>query len=215
VLLAVLVLAVGGTALGTALRGAAPAAAAGGRPVAAAAVAVPPVPPVPSGEGAAAGPAMARPLGPASSARASAVRIPAIGVRSPLVDLGVDATGALVPPGSADVAGWFTAGAVPGEPGPAVIAGHVDSRAGPGVFYRLGDLPVGAEVDVDRSDGTTVRFEVVAVDRVGKVDFPTEQVYGPGRAPRLSLVTCGGEFDRAAGHYRDNVVVSAVPVGSG
>jgi hypothetical protein len=209
VLLAVLVLAVGGTALGTALRGAAPAAAAGGGPVAAAVV-------VPSGAGAAEGPAMARPLEPASSAvRASGVRIPAIGVRSALVDLGVDAAGALVPPDSANVAGWFTAGAVPGDPGPAVIAGHVDSRAGPGVFYRLGDLTVGAEVDVDRSDGTTVRFEVVAVDRVGKADFPTEQVYGPGRAPRLSLVTCGGEFDRAARHYRDNVVVSAVPVGPG
>jgi hypothetical protein len=202
--LTALLLAVGATAVGTALH-LAP------EPAALATTAAPSPPP---GADAATGPGMARPLGadPAGAARPTEVTIPAIGVRSTLLDLGVDPAGALVPPETADVAGWFTAGAVPGDPGPAVIAGHVDSRAGPGVFYRLGELPVGAEVDVGRSDGSTARFRVVAVDTVGKTDFPTALVYGPGPTPRLSLVTCGGEFDRTVRHYRDNVVVSAVPI---
>jgi hypothetical protein len=29
---------------------------------------------------------------------------------------------------------------------------------------------------------------------------------------RLSLITCGGPFDHDSGHYRDNIVVTAVPV---
>jgi sortase family protein len=203
--LAVLVLAVGASAAGAALRPAP-------LPVALAAAAA--VPTAPRAAVAAAGPGLARPLatGPAATARPTEVAIPAIGVRSTLLDLGVDPAGALVPPDTADVAGWFTAGAVPGDPGPAVIAGHVDSRTGPGVFYRLGELPVGAEVDVGRSDGTTVRFRVVDVTTAGKSDFPTARVYGPGPTPRLSLLTCGGDFDRAVRHYRDNVVVSAVPI---
>ena len=145
--------------------------------------------------------------------RATALRIPALELDSDLVELGVDADGVLVPPASPDVAGWFTGGAVPGERGPAVIAGHLDSRTGPGVFARLADVPVGAEVEVDRSDGSTARFRVVAVTVVGKDEFPTRQVYGPTPVAALSLITCGGQFDRATRHYRDNVVVSAVPLG--
>lgn len=138
------------------------------------------------------------------------VRVPAIDVDSELLRLGTDATGALEPPDDYDRAGWFADGAVPGDVGPAVVAGHVDSVDGPAVFSRLGDLAPGDEVLLDREDGTTARFTVTGVGRYPKRDFPTEAVYGPTPRAELRLVTCGGDFDRSARSYLDNVVVTAV-----
>ena len=109
-------------------------------------------------------------------------------------------------------AGWYAAGVVPGDQGPAVIGGHVDSRSGPGVFFRLRTLRPGDLVDVTRSDGRTVRFSVIAVALYPKDRFPTEAVYGPTSGPELRLVTCGGTFDRSARSYDDNVVVDAALV---
>ena len=109
-------------------------------------------------------------------------------------------------------AGWYAAGVVPGDQGPAVIGGHVDSRNGPGVFFRLRTLRPGDLVDVTRSDGRTVRFSVIAVALYPKDRFPTEAVYGPTSGPELRLVTCGGTFDRSARSYDDNVVVDAALV---
>jgi len=140
------------------------------------------------------------------------VRVPGIDVDSRLVRLGVDDDGALVPPEDFARAGWFTGGPAPGETGPAVIAGHVDSYRGPAVFFRLAELEEGDEVLVDRADGTAARFTVTAVDRYPKDRFPTDRVYGPTPRPELRLITCGGEFDPDARSYRDNVVVSAVMV---
>jgi sortase (surface protein transpeptidase) len=141
------------------------------------------------------------------------VRMPSIGVDSSLLRLGVDDTRALVPPSDFTRAGWFTGGPVPGGTGPAVIAGHVDSREGPAVFFRLADLRPGDEVLVDRADGTTARFTVSSVERHPKDQFPTDEVYGPTPRAELRLITCGGEFDSDARSYRDNVVVSAVMAG--
>jgi Sortase domain len=138
------------------------------------------------------------------------VRIPAIGVDSSVVDLGVDAAGVLVPPDSADVTGWFAAGPAPGAAGPALLAGHVDSKVGPGVFFRLSDLRSGNLIEVQRADGSTVRFAVTRSVQAPKVAFPTELVYAPVPGPELRLITCGGSFDRSVGHYRDNIVVEAV-----
>ncbi len=138
------------------------------------------------------------------------LRVPVIEVDSALVRLGVDDAGALVPPSDFARAGWFAGGPAPGETGPAVIAGHVDSSEGPAVFFRLAHLAPGDEVLVDRADGTTARFTVTAVDRYAKAEFPTERVYGPTPRAELRLITCGGEFDPEVGSYRDNVVVSAV-----
>jgi sortase (surface protein transpeptidase) len=150
------------------------------------------------------------PAAPAPAAgRPVRVRIPAIGVDSRIVAIGVDAAGALVPPRRADVTGWFTAGPVPGTIGPALLAGHVDSRAGPGVFLRLAELRRGDVVTVDRADGGTVSFVVGSVERVSKAAFPTELVYSPKPVAMLRLVTCGGSFDRSARSYRDNIIVNA------
>jgi sortase (surface protein transpeptidase) len=137
------------------------------------------------------------------------VRIPAIGVDSAVVDIGVDAGGFLVPPATTDVTGWFSAGPAPGAVGPALLAAHVDSRTGPGVFFRLVELRPGDEVTVERTDGTSAVFVVVGTTRVAKVAFPTELVYSPLPVPALRLVTCGGSFDRSARSYRDNLIVAA------
>ena len=152
--------------------------------------------------------------GPAAPEGVTPVRvgIPAIAVQSDLVDLGVDDAGALVPPGDFASAGWFAEGPVPGEVGPAVIAGHVDSRSGPAVFFRLEELVAGDTVQVTRSDGRDVEFRVTRVAQYPKTDFATEEVYGPTTGPELRLITCGGTFDRSRRSYLDNVVVYAVAV---
>jgi hypothetical protein len=91
-----------------------------------------------------------------------------------------------------------------------VILGHVDTTSGPAVFYRLTFLQPGDAVQVTRADGTTVVFRVSGQQEVAKSQFPTDLVYGPTLEPSLRLVTCGGSFDLKSGHYRDNIIVSAV-----
>ena len=137
--------------------------------------------------------------------------IPSIGVASDVLEpLVVGADGVLPAPADYALPGWYTGGPNPGQLGPAVIAGHVDGPDGPAVFYRLGELAPGAAVDVARADGTVARFVVDAVERYAKAAFPTSRVYGntTDRA-ELRLITCGGAFDRSAGHYVDNIVVFA------
>jgi sortase (surface protein transpeptidase) len=142
-----------------------------------------------------------------------AVEIPSIGVSSRLIRLGLNADGTMEVPRDYGVAGWFTGGAMPGEDGPAVISGHVDSKSGPAVFYRLRDLGRGDTIRVRRADGRWLRFEVTGSARYAKAAFPTDAVFGPVTGPVLRLITCGGAFDRSSGHYLDNVVVTARPAG--
>jgi hypothetical protein len=139
-----------------------------------------------------------------------ALTVPAIEVRTgPLLGLGLDPTGALEVPPDAGTAGWFTLGPMPGAAGPAVIAGHVDYRGVPGVFKRLSDLVPGDEVSVTRADGTMAVFSTYSVEHYPKEQFPSDRVYGNTAGPELRLITCGGAFDAATGHYRDNVVAYA------
>jgi hypothetical protein len=142
-------------------------------------------------------------------AEPTTLTVPSIGVRTSLARLGVDAAGSLVPPEDFSQAGWFAQGPAPGAVGPAVLAGHVDSWAGPAVFFRLADLTAGDEVLVGRSDGTTARFTVTRVARYPKSAFSTAEVYGPTPDAQLRLITCGGRFDRSLRSYTDNVVVFA------
>jgi hypothetical protein len=140
------------------------------------------------------------------------LEIARIGVSTGLQRLGRDRHGAVeVPSGPHqwDTAGWYAAGTRPGDPGSAVILGHVDSKRGPAVFYRLRELRRGDLVEVARADGSTVRFTVQRVQEDPKARFPTADVYYPTLTPMLRLVTCGGAFDRNVGHYVDNVIVFA------
>jgi sortase (surface protein transpeptidase) len=140
------------------------------------------------------------------------LRIPAIAVSTPLVRLGRLPDGSLQVPRDWDKAGWYDQGPRPGQPGPAVILGHVDSKTGPAVFYQLRALRPGDIVRVGLADGRILVFRVQRVRRYPKDQFPTEAVYLPTLSRELRLITCGGEFDYASGHYRDNIVVFATLV---
>ncbi|MFE0412759.1 class F sortase [Streptomyces tendae] len=143
------------------------------------------------------------------------VRIPAIGVDAPLTGLGLTGTGSLdVPPAERkNLAGWYEAGTTPGETGTAIVAGHVDNAEGPAVFYRLGALEKGAEIEIDRRDGGVAVFTVDAVEVYAADAFPDEKVYGAADRPELRVITCGGPYSRSTG-YQGNVVVFAHLTGS-
>jgi hypothetical protein len=140
------------------------------------------------------------------------LRIPSLRVRTGVVPLAIDQAGRMQVPQDPATAGWYVGSPAPGDVGPAVIAGHVDSATGPAVFYRLAGLRPGAAVEVVRSDGRTARFRVTEVARYPKTGFPTDRVYGPVPGPSLRLITCGGRYDRARRSYSDNVVVYAAPL---
>jgi sortase (surface protein transpeptidase) len=160
---------------------------------------------------------VAAPLTAAAAARpvARPVRliIPVIGVRARLVRLGLAAGGTLQVPVTTTVAGWYTGSPRPGAIGSAVIAGHVDSYIGPGVFFRLRLLRPGDRIFVRRADGTLAVFRVTLVRAYLKTRFPTGAVYGSAPGPQLRLITCGGTFDPALRSYLSNVVVYAAAAG--
>jgi hypothetical protein len=153
------------------------------------------------------------PPAPARSfAEPVALRIPGIEVDTRLIGLGLQEDGTVEVPGNAAVAGWFRPGPPPGSLGSSVILGHVDSLAGPGVFYRLRELRPGNRLSVRLDDGTLVRFRVHAITTYANDDFPAQKVYGRQGRSQLNLVTCGGDYDASRGGYQSNVVVNARPV---
>jgi sortase (surface protein transpeptidase) len=140
--------------------------------------------------------------------RPVSIAIPAAGVDARVVPVGLRADRTMEVPG-VDLAGWYEPGPRPGEAGPAVIVGHVDSRQGPAVFFRLGELRRGDRIVVGRQGGGGRAFVVDRVERLPKDALPTERIWNRTREPVLRLITCGGSFDRSTGHYRDNVIVFA------
>jgi sortase (surface protein transpeptidase) len=137
------------------------------------------------------------------------VELPRIGVASTLDRLGRAPNRTVQEPTRWQVAGWYAPGTRPGDPGSAVILGHVDSKAGPAVFFRLHQLRRGDTVIIGRADGSRVRFIVQRTEQYPKDRFPTDAVYYPTLTPALRLVTCGGAFDATAGRYRSNLIVFA------
>lgn len=157
------------------------------------------------------GPAL-RPVGPPAPpapATPERVQAPAVGLDAPVAPVGLAGDGTLTVPGDPLVSGWWSGGVKPGQPGPAVLVGHVATTAGPAVFARVHDLRPGDRVAVTVADGSVVTFTVDRVERHHKDTFPTAEVYGPTHGAELRLVTCGGPFDPASRSYRDNVVVFA------
>jgi Sortase domain len=146
-----------------------------------------------------------------------ALAIPAIGVSSILLHLGVNADGTIQVPSlitGADEAAWYEYSATPGQIGASVIEGHLDSYDGPAVFFRLGALRPGDSVDVTLADGITAVFRVTGVRQYAKSDFPARTIYGATDYAALRLITCGGAFDYATGHYLSSTVVFAALVSS-
>lgn len=147
--------------------------------------------------------------------RPTRVRIASIGVDATIIDLGLNPDRTLEVPEDIRLAGWWTGRSVPGEDGPSIVVGHVDSAAqGAGVFYRLHELDVGDVIHVERSDGSTAEFRVTETELVLKDEFPTEKVYGSTEGSQLRLITCGGSFDQSARSYRSNLIVYAEHVGT-
>ena len=156
--------------------------------------------------------ALPRPAGSSKVARPVSLSIPAIEVHTRLIRLGLTAQDTLQVPASTSVAGWYTGSPRPGQIGSAIIAGHIDSYRGPGVFFRLRLLRPGDRIYIRRADGTPAVFRVYAERMYAKDRFPTQQVYGPAPDPELRLITCGGTFDPATGSYLSNVVVYAAQI---
>ena len=137
------------------------------------------------------------------------ISIPAIDVRAAVIPLGLETDGTLEVPSDFSETGWFRGGPEPGEPGASVVVGHVDSKAGPAVFYHLRALRRGDLIKIGLQDGSIVWFAVTSSLSTPKNDFPTDLVYRHGGAPTLALITCDGAFDQTTGHYRDNYIVFA------
>ncbi|MEU0023569.1 class F sortase [Streptomyces rochei] len=136
-----------------------------------------------------------------------------LGIEAGIMRLGLnpDGTVAVPPPEQARQAGWYDGSATPGQRGPAVVLGHVDSARLPGgkaVFYRLGQARPGDRVEITRTDGVTARFTVDSVTQVPKKRFPSRAVYGPTRTAQLRLITCGGTYTEDGG-YDSNIIVFA------
>ena len=136
------------------------------------------------------------------------LQIPAIGVDTDLMALGLRADGTMEVPPAGFPAGWYTGAPTPGELGPAIIAGHVD-WTGPGVFYDLHSLVPDDEVSVSREDGQVAVFRVTRVEQYPKDQFPTELVYGNTDVAALRLITCGGAWNAQTRHYEDNIIAFA------
>lgn len=150
----------------------------------------------------------ANPPPPVHSGPPARVTIPAIGVDAPLVAVGLLPDGAMQTPDFGR-AGWYDRGPQPGDPGPAVVVAHVDSKAkGPDVFNRLRELRAGDRVTVHYPDHDTT-FAVTAKEQAAKTELPADRIWNDSAAPVLRLITCGGAFDRRRGSYLDNVIIYA------
>ncbi|TDB69704.1 class F sortase [Micromonospora sp. KC723] len=137
--------------------------------------------------------------------------VPAIRVDAPVAPVGQAKDGSIaVPPLSRHhETGWYDRGPTPGEPGRAIIVGHVDSTSGPAVFYDLRRLKPGDEIQVTRDDRRVVVFRVDSVEHFDKSQLPAERVYGDDGPPALRLITCGGAWVGGDTGYRDNVIAFA------
>ena len=140
------------------------------------------------------------------------VSIPAIGVSSDIELLTLDSTGALLPPVDFNRAGWYSAGVIPGQIGPAIIAGHIDSVTAPAVFANLHKMTPGMKILVSLSNGNVLTFAADRSQVAPKTQFPSNSVYGTVPTPQLRVITCDGTFNHATGHYDDNLVVFATLV---
>ena len=144
----------------------------------------------------------------------TSITIEGIGIiAAPVVDVGVEDNGDMEIPG-ADGVGWYRFNATPGEPGSAVLAAHISFDGQPGVFRYLDEASVGDRVVIQFDDGTTSEFEIIELAQYDKQELPTDRVFAKTGDPVLTLITCGGDFNRSLRSYEDNVVAYAIPIGA-
>lgn len=147
---------------------------------------------------------------PAPPVAPAALTIPTIAVNAPVVPVGVEPGTSSIEVPSLDHVGWYRFAATPGAPGSTVLLGHVDGQGRQGVFFRLGTLEPGDAVQIRMADGSIRGFHIIGRSQFLKSALPTD-LFSKAGPSRLVLITCGGAFDASIHHYRDNVVVVAVP----
>lgn len=144
----------------------------------------------------------------------TSVSVERIGVSgATIVEVGVADNGDMEIPG-ADAVGWYRFNPIPGEQGSSVLAAHISFNGRPGVFRYLAGSEIGDVVTVGFDDGTESRFEIVEVSQYNKGDLPKDRVFAKTGEPVLTLITCGGDFNRSIRSYEDNIVAYAIPIGS-
>ncbi|MET8947235.1 class F sortase [Streptomyces sp. NPDC004542] len=143
--------------------------------------------------------------------RPTRLSIPKISVDAPFTSLAIGDSGRLQPPPADDtnLVGWYSDGVSPGEPGTAVIAGHVDTATSAAVFADLDRLQPGDRFTVERADGTKPSFVVDSTETFAKDAFPSKRVYADTPRAEVRLITCAGDYDRTVKDYTDNLVVFA------
>jgi hypothetical protein len=141
------------------------------------------------------------------------ISAPSVGIDASITPVGRDTDGSIEMPPLFDwTTGWYKYSPTPGQVGPSVIVGHVDTYKGISVFWKLRDLQRGDIIDVTRADGSTVKFKVQALKQFDQNSFPTQEVYGNIKYPGLRLITCGGSFNQQTESYTQNTVVYAFMV---
>ncbi|MFI9330735.1 class F sortase [Kitasatospora sp. NPDC052868] len=165
------------------------------------------LPPAPGGGQALSGFAPVSVVPPLGASAPTRIRIPAVKLDAPVTGLGLDRDGHLQTPPESDrnLAGWYRGGATPGQRGTAIIAGHVDNRNGPAVFYHLGALHRGDRIEIAREDGATAVYQLYAIEVHDRKDFPDDRVYRQAADAQLRVITCGGGYSEERG-YEGNVV---------
>jgi LPXTG-site transpeptidase (sortase) family protein len=142
------------------------------------------------------------------------VKIPRIGVAARILATGLDKQKSMEIPEDIRKVGWYKLGVAPGSSrGSAVLVAHRDGRVqGRGAFYNIGALSLGDRIFVTNSLGKQLKYKVVARERIPKAVLPTEELFAVDGAPRLTLISCGGYYNKSRGGYQDNVVVTATPL---
>jgi hypothetical protein len=155
---------------------------------------------------------------PAAAPQASAglpqrIRIPRLRIDTSVEHVGLTQDGAMDVPKRYDTVGWYKLGTRPGEIGSAVMAGHLDSKTGPAIFWRLRELRPGDDLFVRSDDGQERRFVVQGTETYRFDDAPLERIFAAADGALLNLITCGGTFDRRSENYDQRLVVFAALAG--
>ncbi len=139
------------------------------------------------------------------------LEIPAIGVDAVVEHVGRQPAGEMDVPHVPSHVAWFNESALPGQYShkTAIITGHLDSPAGPAVFFSLRKLVIGDELVVTYANGDRYTFVVIEKERYQHDQLPSQKLFGDGetRGRRLNLVTCDGAWDRGQANYSQRLVV--------
>jgi hypothetical protein len=152
--------------------------------------------------------------------------IPSLSLDATILPVGTDRYGAMEAPGAGHPASdpiwgsafWWKFGAKPGQPGNAVLAGHVDRNDGSrAAFWNLGQIQPGDQITITEQAGQRFTFQVTQVRAFpipdgGPTDPIIERVFGPATTANLNLITCYGDW--IGTEFNERLVVFSTLVSS-